>query len=101
METPFRILSWDIGIRNLSYCVIENCSHCFLTEQPKIQYENPMLEKTKLKTHYKIKNWGTLDLINTKPIPVHYCSAHNKNKRKLIPKILIVEVILNTLSLSL
>ena len=81
MEIPFRILSWDIGIRNLSYCVVET-SYSPLKNQNKIEYKPCKLETKSLKTNYIIKNWGTLDLINTKPIPVHYCSAHNKNKKK-------------------
>lgn len=75
------ILSWDIGIRNLSYCLLEkvytpinkNIEKYYDTNKHIISLDSP---------YYKINEWKVLNIIEEKPIIKNYCSELKKNKKK-------------------
>lgn len=57
-----KILSWDIGIKNLSYCWVE-----FYEDSNK----------------FKILNWEIINLTNPEPKePTYYCTSHKQDGKK-------------------
>ena len=66
-----KVLSWDVGIINLAYCLLD-------VEKKKITFKNPNnnenIEKEEIK--YTIHHWGLIDLSKKK---LFKCQVCNKN----------------------
>lgn len=60
------VLSWDIGLKNLSYCVLERNN------------KNREEDQTQTKHGYYIRDWGLINLYEDEKEVVHYCQERTK-----------------------
>jgi hypothetical protein len=80
MTNQHRILSFDIGIKNLAYCFLEN--------DIRDVGSNVRSESSQSLTNTKILDWKIVDLLNTEP-PVthnHVCKCLLSTSTKKVPK---------------
>ena len=60
-ENNIRILSWDVGVTNLSYCLVE-----YSSKEYKISDDKNIISKditmAELAKNSNIKHWGILDI---------------------------------------
>jgi hypothetical protein len=64
------VLSWDIGVKNLSYCILE---------RNKCNYE----DQTLTKQGYFIKDWDLINLYEDEKEKINYCKEPLKTKGKI------------------
>lgn len=60
------VLSWDIGLKNLSYCVLERNGGARLEDQ------------TQTRHGYYIRDWGLINLYEDEVVPINYCKELTK-----------------------
>ena len=78
---PLRIIAWDIGTINLSYCILEMVYYPI----NKLNYKTNKSEDDFYpicQPPYKIIDWGLINLVEKDQKPQQYCVEFKKNGEK-------------------